>query len=336
MRREIPTISVCIPTYNRAGYLAECVAAILRQTFADFEVVISDNASTDGTREFVSTLRDPRVRYVRNPANVGSRQNWNQCLELARGRYVAILHDDDTYEPMFLARTVQTLEAHPRMGMVYTAAYLIDEEGRRTDCLRLYARDQAWAPAVLTRHFLAHNHDIVFSSVVARRNAYQQAGWFDRELYCGDFEMWLKLTFLFGTAYLSTPLVSYRTHQSSTTLTIHPGRFLEENRLIISRFIDWASEREPTFATYRADALAAVDRVWASRLLYTAWALLAEGAFDRANGCLEALRHAQRNWVTTAEMAMTRWCVNPAGRRMARGLRKMRRLVRRIGVAAAN
>ncbi len=335
MPESKPSVSICIPTYNRVHYLKRCVDAALRQTLADFELVISDNASSDGTQAYVEGLNDLRVRYIRHPVNRGSQHNWNHCLQLARGEFIVICHDDDWYEPTFLERAYHVFSTTPGVGLVYTAAYLVNEQGRRMGCLRVYPRDQHWDQVALAMHFLKNNHDIVFSSVMVRRAAYERVGLFDPELFCGDFEMWLKLAFLFKVAYISTPLVSYRSHSASTTLNIRPHRYLEENRLIVNRFLDWVAVRQPQLTAMRQEALAAVDRVWIERLLTTAWALVAEGAFDKAASYLEVLRQMQGSWLTDWKVAIAGGCLNPLGQRLAQSFRAVRRLIRRMQLVQA-
>ena len=88
-------VTVAIPTYNRAHYLPEAIESVLAQTFQDFELLILDNASTDNTPELVKSFKDERIRYVRNQTNIGMFGNCNKALELARGEYVIIFHDDD-------------------------------------------------------------------------------------------------------------------------------------------------------------------------------------------------------------------------------------------------
>lgn len=101
-----PKLSVCVPTYNRAEYLSQALHTLTVQTLREFELLVVDNCSTDGTASLVESLRNPRIRFHRNERNVGSRENWNRCLDLAGGEYVAICHDDDLYEPDFLRRGV--------------------------------------------------------------------------------------------------------------------------------------------------------------------------------------------------------------------------------------
>lgn len=111
-----PQVSVCVPTFNRAHYLPQCLESILGQTFGDFELIVLDNASTVETAEVVARYREPRIRYYRNDQNLGQIPNINQGIALAAGGYVAVCHDDDVYAPTMLQRQAETLSRHPSVA----------------------------------------------------------------------------------------------------------------------------------------------------------------------------------------------------------------------------
>ena len=96
-----PLVSVCIPTYNRAGLLRESIASVLAQTFGDFELIISDNASEDATESVVRSFGDDRIKYPRNAKNLGHRENMNCCLMLSKGRYITQLSTSFSCDPNF-------------------------------------------------------------------------------------------------------------------------------------------------------------------------------------------------------------------------------------------
>jgi len=128
-----PPISIGIPVYNGERYVATAVAAFLEQTFGDFELIICDNASTDRTQEIARALAatDPRVRYVRNQANIGSARNYRRVFELARGKYFRWHAADDLAGPEVLARTYEVLENEPEIVLAYPRTIFIDEHGHR-------------------------------------------------------------------------------------------------------------------------------------------------------------------------------------------------------------
>src|SRR6266480_3507457 len=95
-------VTVVIPTYNRRTFLPIAITSVLRQTFADFQLIVLDDASTDETASVVTSFQDARISYIRNEINLGMVENWNNGFRLARTEYVAFLHDDDVWEPKFL------------------------------------------------------------------------------------------------------------------------------------------------------------------------------------------------------------------------------------------
>jgi glycosyltransferase involved in cell wall biosynthesis len=105
-----PRVSICIPSYNSEEFIAATLESILAQTFADFEVVIADDKSTDRTIPIIKDFNDTRIRLVENEQNLGLGRNWNKVLSCAQGEYVKLLGDDDLLYPECLARQVAELE----------------------------------------------------------------------------------------------------------------------------------------------------------------------------------------------------------------------------------
>jgi len=126
-----PTISIGLPVFNGARYLREAIEDFLRQTYTDFELIVSDNASTDETEAIVreASKRDERIRYVRNNTNIGALPNSNRVFELAQGRYFCLAAHDDRHAPNFLERLVAVLEENPDAVLAYGRTTLIGEEG---------------------------------------------------------------------------------------------------------------------------------------------------------------------------------------------------------------
>jgi len=210
-----PKISVCIPTYNRACFLRHALASVLVQERADFEVVVSDNASTDNTSEVVRALADPRVRYYRNARNLGPIGNGRRCQELAVGEYLTFLFDDDVMMAGNLARKTALLDQHPSVGMVHSRGVFIDEQGAilSRPWLAPYTEDRIWPVGGFFRDLINSNNLVMFSSVVFRRECIEKLGFVDDRLgYTNDFELWMRIALHYEVAYLDDPLVQYRVH----------------------------------------------------------------------------------------------------------------------------
>ncbi|MCX7629482.1 MAG: glycosyltransferase [Geminicoccaceae bacterium] len=126
-----PLITVGLPVFNGEAYLEEAIRSVLAQTFEDWELIVSDNASTDRTAEIARDLAasDRRVRYLRNEHNLGAAANYNRTFALARGRYFKWLAHDDRLLPEYFAKTVRVLDADPEVVLCNGTVAYIDEKG---------------------------------------------------------------------------------------------------------------------------------------------------------------------------------------------------------------
>ena len=110
IEKEQPLVSIVIPTYNRCYYLQQAIDSAVKQTYSNIEVIISDNCSIDDTQEIVESFLDSRIKYWQHPENIGMFANQIHGLKMAKGKYIASLHDDDMWESDFLAKLVPILE----------------------------------------------------------------------------------------------------------------------------------------------------------------------------------------------------------------------------------
>jgi glycosyltransferase involved in cell wall biosynthesis len=127
----MPRVSVAIPVYNGENYLAQAIDSILVQTFTDFELIISDNASTDHTEEISREFmrKDARIRYFRNAQNLGAAPNFNRCIYLAVGKYFKWAAHDDVCLPNYLKLCVDLLDSDDSIVLCHTASRFIDARG---------------------------------------------------------------------------------------------------------------------------------------------------------------------------------------------------------------
>jgi glycosyltransferase involved in cell wall biosynthesis len=127
----VPRLSIGLPVYNGQNYVAEALDDLLKQSYQDFELIISDNASTDGTAEICRdyAARDPRIRYVRQPKNIGAAPNHNFVVREAKGEFFKWAAHDDLFGPDLLARCVQALDEHPDAVLSHAYMAIVDETG---------------------------------------------------------------------------------------------------------------------------------------------------------------------------------------------------------------
>ncbi|MEX2534104.1 MAG: glycosyltransferase family 2 protein [Trueperaceae bacterium] len=126
-----PLVTIGIPTYNRAdGYLRQALDSALGQTYPNCEIVVSDNCSSDDTSSLVRSKADERLRYFRHERNIGANNNFNFCLEQARGEYFLLLHDDDLIDPDFVESCIAAKRGTGEVGIIRTGTRVIDHENQ--------------------------------------------------------------------------------------------------------------------------------------------------------------------------------------------------------------
>lgn len=171
-----PKVTVQIPVYNGEKYLKECLESILNQSFTDFECLIIDDGSTDGSAAVIESFRDPRVRFVRNERNMGISHTRNRGFDLARGTYVALMDCDDVCPPERLDRQVAFMDAHPEVGVcgswvqeMYPDGTMIEEQLRRypaddASIRRMLMQDSPlWNPSLILRKSMIRQHRLYYN-----------------------------------------------------------------------------------------------------------------------------------------------------------------------------
>src|SRR5258706_8949117 len=174
-------VSVILTSYNHSKYLREAIDSVLSQTFTDFELIIWDDASTDGSWPIITSYSDPRVRAFHN--DVQKRGLWgiNKSIsELALGEYIAVHHSDDIWEPQKLEKQVAFLDEHPEIGAVFSNALIIGENSEPfEDTSHFYYK--IFEQPNRTRYewlnyFYFHGNALCHPSVVIRKACYKNCG----------------------------------------------------------------------------------------------------------------------------------------------------------------
>lgn len=212
MGREImPTVSVIIPAYNQGHYLEKAIQSVLNQTFADFEIIVVDDGSTDDTRQVVAGFSDPRVRYVYQQ-NAGLSAARNTGIRHAAGAFLSYLDSDDLFLPDKLAVEIACFERDPTLGFVAGQAILIDENGQRLG--EIFDKK---LPDDSTQLLLGNPLHV--GSVLVRHKWQTRVGFFDETLRSyEDWDMWLRLA-LAGCQmdWVAQPVSLYRFHAKQMT-----------------------------------------------------------------------------------------------------------------------
>ena len=155
-----PRVSIGMPVRNGERFIRQAIESLLAQTFADFELIICDNASTDSTEQICRGFarQDPRVRYFRNAQDLGPAENYNRCFELSHGNYFRWHAHDDMCVPDHLAKCVQALESDPGVVVVYPKTLIVDEIGKPLDEYDFHPQTDGSDPAERFSELVLVNH----------------------------------------------------------------------------------------------------------------------------------------------------------------------------------
>jgi hypothetical protein len=209
---KTPSVTVLMSVFNGEEFLRKAVDSILSQTYADFELLVIDDCSTDHSAEILRSYADPRLRVVRNEQNIGLTASLNHGLRLSRGELIARQDADDVSHATRLERQVGFLKQNPHIALLGAQVRIINETGSVLNPMGLYrcASEQGvvWQ--------LLFGNPFVHSTVMFRRAAIVDVGGYDESLrYSQDIELWSRVLVNHRGTNLRETLLDYRTHPSS-------------------------------------------------------------------------------------------------------------------------
>lgn len=215
-------VTVGIPTFNRAAWLRDAIESVLAQTYTNFRLIVSDNASDDDTPDVVRSFSDGRIDYVRSDRNIGSLGNINRLVALADTELLLLLPDDDILYPDHLEAAVELLERVDTAGLVHTAYNQIDAQSRvigRVDPVVCHSATTIERRDLALERLMVSTYGLCFTSIVYRTKAIVEAGGFREEAgpFC-DRELWMRMALDWDFGYVARPLVGQRPHPASVTL----------------------------------------------------------------------------------------------------------------------
>lgn len=201
-----PKVSICIPTYNRKNYLRQTLDSVYAQTYKDYEVVVVDDGSVDGTGEMIKKAAYPNLRYCWQ-GNTGDAAARNKLINLAQGQFITFIDSDDLLMTDAVERMIKVMQAEGENVIVYGPYLRIDENGRvfgRCD-RKLHS---GFITTQLFKNILVHSCGSMFPKRVL-----QEAGGFDESLkICSDYNLWLRLSLKYRFVALSEPTFKRRRH----------------------------------------------------------------------------------------------------------------------------
>jgi len=238
-----PKVTVCLPTYNSREFLTQAIDSILEQTFTDFELIISDDCSTDNTPEVIRSYlqKDSRIKYLQNSKNLGLFPNWNRCLESASGEYITVFAQDDVMLPRNLEQKVKILDKYRNVGLVTSSIIVVDSENNYLNWdWANYAEDSLVNGEEWTRKNLGEANPICCPFVLMRRQVLEKVGgkFNDNYDFAADLELWLRIGLVADLYFLKEVLGYYRWHEGNKTHSFDDFYQVKEHLHICSNLID--------------------------------------------------------------------------------------------------
>ncbi len=216
----MPKISICIPTFNRVNLLPLAIESVLKQTYQDFQLIICDDGSRDGTPELMSQYSDNRIKYIRHSQNIGKSNNMRSGFDAAIGEYFIKFDDDDKLTPAFLERTVAIFEQDSSIDFVGTDHWIIDINNER-DEKRTNDNSRFWGREDLAEGIVDNLLEVVFirqsfqvGATLFRRQVLEQIGFMQPNWQnCEDNDLFVRLALAGKKGYfLPELLMEYRVH----------------------------------------------------------------------------------------------------------------------------
>jgi glycosyltransferase involved in cell wall biosynthesis len=241
----MPKVSVVMPSFNHAAFVQEAVESVLSQTFQDFELIVTDDGSTDATVEIVRRISDPRINLVAFAKNQGACVAMNESIRRAKGDYLAALNSDDAFVPYKLERQVEFLEKNPRIAAVFALPQFVDERSHPVRPPSTFA--DSFAEKNRTRmewlaRFFQSGNCLCHPTVLVRRRCYEEVGLFDPLLMqLPDLDQWVRLCAKFELHVLPERLTRFRVlKREMNTSAPSPARMARhawEITTVLSRYL---------------------------------------------------------------------------------------------------
>lgn len=265
-------VTVFVPTYNRSHWLPRAIESALSQTVSDFVLVVSDNCSTDGTREVVAEFDDPRLVYVRQERHVGLNEHFNWCFGHAGTPYMFLIPDDDVMRPDALEHTIAVLDANPRVGLVHGSATLVSDDGTLIAAghhMTQLDEDEIELGDTFIRRSIDQGYRVHASTALIRTSALSDVRLQDDEFPVTDMGLWLRLALSWDVAFLARALATVCIHGGAYTAdgrNVTGGGYVQGLEVIEKlcevklRFLDENRSRFPDVGALRGAARRAMRR----------------------------------------------------------------------------
>ncbi len=229
----MPKVSVILPTYNQERYISAAIESVLHQTYQDFEIIVVNDASSDGTIDCVQSYKDSPIQLYSLKQNQGESAATNFGIQKAQGEWIAILHSDDVFALDKLEKQINFTQENPNVSAVLSQVKVIDEIGQPLP-FGTHPLQRIFSQSNRTRfqwlnHFFTKDNCLCQTSAMIRRQCYEKIGVYDlRFRQIPDFDFWVRFCLHYELHILSEPLIYYRVHDSNIS-EIKPETLIRHN-----------------------------------------------------------------------------------------------------------
>ncbi len=224
-----PLVTIAIPTFNRALWLKDCVVSALSQTYQHFEILVSDNASTDETEQVLSEFSDRRLRVLRQKSNIGLLPNWNACLAGARGDYVIFLSDDERLAPWMLERCINLVKVQPEIPIVITLSTLHSTDETWPARTSEYLDTGIWDGADILLEYLTYQISVHMCGIMMRTVVIRARGGFRLDFpHLADTALWAPLLLKGKAGLVNEACATCYSHGASETARLSVEQLLRD------------------------------------------------------------------------------------------------------------
>lgn len=239
-----PLVTIAIPTYNRAdSYLKQALESAVNQTYQNIEIIVSDNCSTDNTEMVVKGFSDPRIRYFKQTKNIGANNNFNFCLDQAKGDYFLLLQDDDMIDDDFIDACMRAADYDTDIGIIRTGMRRIDSHGK------VLTESQNLVGGLSTEDFFigwfAGKTPMHLCSTLFNTKRLKEIGGFKSKYQLfQDVLAEVQLAARFGRVDVENIKASFRQHPSQNTVSAKVSGWCEDSLILLDVMCDLVSEEK--------------------------------------------------------------------------------------------
>jgi glycosyltransferase involved in cell wall biosynthesis len=241
-----------MPSYNHEGYIGEALNSVMEQSYQNFEIVITDDGSTDDTVKIIQSINDKRIKLLVNPVNKGISATLNSSIARARGEYISVMGSDDIYEKDKLKKQISVLKSNKNIGAIFGWADIVDNEGtninKGSELYKLFQQKNKNRFEWL-RHFFYKDNCLCASSAMVRKSCHDEVGYYDeRFMQLQDLDLWIRILRHYEIDIIPETLVKYRVLKNSKNVSSEKSdsisRIAWEKLSILENYLDISNDAD--------------------------------------------------------------------------------------------